>query len=236
MPVKHQQPLMRLWRGPLLRHELGRVITLALPLMLGELSGMLMGVIGTMMVGHLGAATLAASGVASVVFVISMLLVWGGIRMIPTPVAEAHELRDGQKMRTLITAALILSAFFMVVSCSLMGLGTHFFHLLGQDPEVERLALEYLNVIIIGMPMLVLMAMLFNFADAFEYVRLTMWVSIFGLALDVFLNWLFIYGHWGMPVMGIKAVAMNTGISNAAIFTLLLTLLWRKKDLQYIRH
>ena len=156
--------------------------------------------------------------------------------MIPTPVAEAHELKDGQRMRTLITAAIILSVFFMVVGCTLMWFGTRYFYLLGQDLEVERLALDYLNIIIVGMPMLVLMAMLFSFADAFEYVRLTMWVSFFGLGLDVFLNWLFIYGNWGMPRMGIRAVAMNTGISNAVIFTLLLSLLWRKKDLQYIRH
>ena len=228
-------PFARLWRGRVFRSELTDTFRLALPLMLGELSSMLMGVAGTMMVGRLGETTLAASGIASVVFVMAMLLVWGGIRMIPTPVAEAHELRDGVRVRTLVGAGFLLCAFFVAVCCTLLWIGIQHFDLLLQDKAVAELAVGYLKIIVFSMPVLILFAVLVNYVDAFEYVRLTMFLSFFGLALDVTLNWLFIFGRFGLPALGINAIAINTGISHAVMASVLLWVLWRKRELQYFR-
>ncbi len=228
-------PLLRFWRGGLFRPQLRSTFHLALPLMLGELSSMLMGLAGTMMLGHLGETTLAAYGIASVLFVMSMLLIWGGVRMIPTPVAEAHELRDGPRVRTLLHAGLWLSAFFVVVACPLLWLGIQNFELLGQDPEVAALAVDYLKIMVYSMPALILFAILINYADAFSYVRLTMVLSFLGLLLDVFLNWVFIFGKFGLPKMGMNAIAMNTGITHLLLSVVLIGVIWGKKDLQYFR-
>lgn len=228
-------PLLRFWRGGIFRSELSGTFNLALPLMLGELSTMLMGMIGTIMTGHLGTTELAAYGIASVLFVISMLLIWGSVRMIPTPVAEAHELRDGVRVRTLLLAGLLLSVFFVLVACPLLWIGVESFHLLQQDPEVAVLAVEYLKIIVYSLPALIAFAILVNYADAFEYVRLTMVLSFFGLALDVLLNWLFIFGKFGLPKMGINAIAMNTGIVNALMALALVGVIVWKKELAYVR-
>lgn len=194
-----------------------------------------MGLVGTVMTGHLGETALASYGIASVVFVLSMLLIWGGVRMIPTPVAEAHELRDGVRVRTLLHAGLWLSLFFMLVAAPLLWLGIQNFGLLKQDPEVTILAMEYLKIVVFSLPALILFAVLVNFADAFRYVRLTMVLSFFGLAFDVFLNWLFIFGKFGLPKMGINAIAMNTGITHGLLSIILLGIIWGKKDLRYFR-
>jgi MATE family multidrug resistance protein len=228
-------PLLRFWRGKRFRSELTGTFQLALPLMLGELSSILMGLAGTVMIGRLGETALAAYGIASVLFVLSMLLIWGGVRMIPTPVAEAHELRDGERVRTLVHAGLWLSVFFMLVASPLLWLGIQYFELLKQDPEVTILAVEYLKIMLYSLPALILFAILVNFADAFSYVRLTMVLSIAGLALDVFLNWIFIFGKFGLPKMGINAIAMNTGITHALLSLVLFVVIWRKKDLRYFR-
>lgn len=203
--------------------------------MLGELSSILMGLAGTVMIGHLGETSLAAYGVASVLFVLSMLLIWGGVRMIPTPVAEAHELRDGVRVRTLLHAGLWLSVFFILVASPLLWLGIQNFSALKQDPEVTSLAVEYLKIMLYSLPALILFAVLVNFADAFSYVRLTMVLSFGGLILDVFLNWVFIFGKFGMPKMGINAIAMNTGITHTLLVLVLFAVIWGRKDLAYFR-
>ena len=228
-------PFLRLWRGRILRSELKSTFWLALPLMLGELSSMLMGLAGTMMTGRLGETALAATGIASVVFVLSMLLVWGSIRMIPTPVAEAHELRDGERVRTLLAAGLLMGLVLTVLCSVLLQWGIRHFDLLGQDPEVARLAVAYLHIIVYSMPALILFALLVNYVDAFGYVRLTMYISFFGLALDILLNWLLIFGHYGLPRMGISAIALNTGISHAVMALALSVVLWRRRELHYFR-
>jgi MATE family multidrug resistance protein len=228
-------PFLRFWRGGLFRPEIKGTFRLALPLMLGELSSVLMGLTGTVMIGQLGETALAAYAVASVLFVMSMLLIWGAVRMIPTPVAEAHELRDGVRVRTLLHAGLWLIVIFVLVASPLLWQGIQNFHALKQDPEVTILAVEYLKIMIYSLPALILFAVLVNFADAFAYVRLTMVLSIGGLILDVFLNWVFIFGKFGLPKMGINAIAMNTGIAHLLMSLVLMVVIWRRKDLQYFR-
>lgn len=227
--------MSRFLRGKLLRPQLNSTFQLALPLMLGELSSMLMGFAGTVMTGHLGETSLAAFGVANVIFVMSMLLIWGGSRMIPTPVAEAHELRDGSRVRTLVHAGYLLGLFFVLIAVPVLWLGIREFDVLKQDPEVARMAKDYLHIMLISMPALILFAVLINFVDAFGYVRQTMYISFGGLALDVFLNWVFIFGKFGMPQMGITAIAMNTGITHLVSALALLILIYGKKELSYFR-
>jgi MATE family multidrug resistance protein len=228
-------PFLRIQRSGLLRLELGRTFRLALPLMLGELSSILMGMTGTIMIGQLGETALAAFGIAGVVFVISMLLIWGSIRMIPTPVAEAHELRDGERVRTLLFAGLLIGLFFIVIAGAVLWTGITFFHGLKQDAAVSVLATGYLKIIVFSMPALVYLAILVNFADAFGYVRFTMWISFAGLAVDVFLNWVCVFGKFGIAPMGINAIAMNTGITHLMMTLSLVWLFLRKKNLAYFR-
>ena len=196
---------------------------------------MLMGVVGTMMAGRLGATALAASGIVGVVFAVSMLLVWGSVRMVPTPVAEAHELRNGERVKTLVMAGMMMGLTLILVSCMLLTLGIHFFDVLKQDPEVAVLAKSYLKIMIYSLPVLVLYAILVNLVDAFSYVRITMVLSFVGLGIDILLNWLFMFGRYGLPKMGIDAIAMNTGISHAIMAVGLLFFLLGKKELHYIR-
>jgi len=226
---------VRLWYGRLFRTEIKATFFLALPLMLGQLSSMLMGVVGTMMAGRLGATALAASGIVGVVFAVSMLLVWGSVRMVPTPVAEAHELRNGERVKTLVMAGMMMGLTLILVSCMLLTLGIHFFDVLKQDPEVAVLAKSYLKIMIYSLPVLVLYAILVNLVDAFSYVRITMVLSFVGLGIDILLNWLFMFGRYGLPKMGIDAIAMNTGISHAIMAVGLLFFLLGKKELHYIR-
>jgi multidrug resistance protein, MATE family len=233
-PEKRPSPFLRFRRGPAFGRELRATLYLALPLMLGELSSMLMGVAGTMMTGRLGETALAAAGISGVVFVFSMLLVWGGVRILPTPVAEAHELRDGARVKTLLLAGGVLALFFTVACMALLQAGIALFDQLGQDPEVAALAIEYLRIILWSMPMLVIFAIFVNFLDAFEYVKITMYLSIFGMVLDITLNYLLIFGHFGFPRLGFKAIALNTGITHTVLNLGLLWFLWRKKELAYL--
>jgi MATE family multidrug resistance protein len=62
-----------------------------------------------------------------------------------------------------------------------------------------------------------------------------MFISIGGLALDVTLNWLLIFGNAGFPKMGINAIALNTGITHVVMSLALLLVLWKQKELAYFR-
>lgn len=102
-------------------------------------------------------------------------------------------------------------------------------------PKSPALAVSYLKIVVYSLPAIIILVVSFTYADAYEYVRLTMVVSFAGLLLDIFLNWLLIFGHWGFPKMGYEAIAMNMGLSHGFMAILLIGTLLRKKNLQYLR-
>ncbi len=233
--MSNKPSFARLLRSAALRKEFRTMFILALPLMLGELCSILMGVAGTMMTGHLGETALAATGVAGVVYIMAMLIIWGGVRMVPTPVAEAHERRDGAKVRTLVIAGGLLFLFFLVACSALLWVGILNFNLLGQDPDVAHMAIGYLRIIFYSMPVLVLFGILVNYIDAFGFVRLTMYILLLGLGIDIVLNWLFIFGKFGLPQLGLNAIAINTGVTHLLMVLLLLGVLAFHPELAYFR-
>lgn len=234
--MKLKNIITRLWEGRALRREFRLMFRLALPLMLGEMSSMLMRVVSTMMLGRVGKLELAAQSLGDVIYVSSMLLVWGSVRILPSPIAEAHELKDGKRLKTLIGACVYLLGAFGLICSLLLGIGIWVFPMLRQDPSVGSLATQYLHYILMVFPTVVLWAMLVNIADALNYVRITMIVSFLGLLIDTLANWLLIFGNLGCPKMGLNGVAVSIGIAHACMCLILASFLYRQEALYYARN
>lgn len=233
--MKLKNIFIRLWEGQALRREFRLMFRLALPLMLGEMSSMLMRVVSTMMLGRVGKIELAAQSVGDVIYVLSMLLVWGSVRILPSPLAEAHELKDGKRLKTLISACVYLFGAFILMGSLLLTAGIWLFPMLKQDPSVSRIAIEYLYYILLIFPTVILWAMLVNIADALNYVRITMTVSFLGLLVDIFANWLLIFGNLGFPKMGLNGVGVSIGIAHGFMCLILASFLYRQEALYYAR-
>lgn len=233
--MKLKNIYIRLWKGNALRREFRLMFRLALPLMLGEMSSMLMRVVSTMMLGRVGKIELAAQSVGDVIYVLSMLLVWGSVRILPSPIAEAHELRDGKRLKILIGACVYLLGAFALICSLLLTVGIGLFPMLQQDPSVSAIAIEYLYYILLVFPTVILWAMLVNIADALNYVRITMTVSFVGLLIDIVANWLLIFGNLGFPKMGLNGVAVSIGIAHASMCLILGNFLYRQVALYYAR-
>jgi len=70
-----------------------------------------------------------------------------------------------------------------------------------------------------------------------EVVMAALWTSLFTSALNIFLNWIMIFGRFGFPAMGITGAAISTVISRSMEFLIILTyaLLIQKKLLLKIK-
>jgi len=69
------------------------------------------------------------------------------------------------------------------------------FHL-GQDPEVVRFALPFLYLMGWSIIPMLLFMTLKQFTDGLEFTRTAMLLSLAGMPVNIFLNWLLIYGNW----------------------------------------
>ena len=191
-------------------------LTLALPLMAGSVSQMLIGLADTLMIGEVGTVELAASTLAhSILFLPMMLGIGVGIavsvktsqaRGAGKPEQAKSALRDGFVTSLLVGA---ISFFLSVASLPLLSF-------LGQDPEViEALPGFYLFVSASVAPAMVNMAVR-SHSDGMAKPWPVFWIILGGVVLNVLFNWIFIFGNLGAPAMGLEGAGLATLLARIA--------------------
>lgn len=101
--------------------------------------------------------------------------------------------------------ALILTAVMITVGA--------FMDRMGQDPEVLQYARQYYFIIVAGfIPMIAFFNVRF-FSEGIGNTRNEMWITIGTNTLNIFLNWVLIYGNLGAPRLGVSGAAWATFIS-----------------------
>jgi MATE family multidrug resistance protein len=201
--------------------ETWKTIKLALPIIIGELAQMSLHLIDTAMVGavsyrHLAAASLVMNAV-NIPFVI-------GIGM-TISVSQMVSMANGRRDIPLVSHYLfngfcICSVFAIIISLGLVS-GRHILFHLGQDPEVAKLAYPFMLLVGISIIPMLLFMTLKQFTDGLEYTRTAMILSLGALPVNAFLNWLFIFGHWGLPRLELAGAGWATLITRTLIFVVL---------------
>jgi MATE family multidrug resistance protein len=204
-----------------MRAEASRTIRLAVPIIIGELAQMLLHIIDTAMVGAIDYKQLAAASL--VINSINIPFVFGiGITIsVSQMVSMAHGRRDAQLVSHYLFNGFCLCALTAVLISQGLVLGKNFLYHLGQDPEVVKLALPFLQLMAFSIIPMLLFMTLKQFADGLEYTRTAMILSLAGMPVNIFLNWLLIYGHWGFPRLELVGAGWATLITRSIIFIVL---------------
>ena len=208
--------------------EVRPTLTLAAPIIVGQLSQMLMGVMDSAMIGHAGTVPLAASSFSNNVF--SIFFVLGIGLMIPVSIfvsrargaakpAEAAEyLRHGLAMAVIFGA---LETIAMVVLSTQL-------HRFDQPPEVLAIVTPFFLLFAASMIPVLLYLALRQFAEAMGHPWAPMFIMMAGVALNAFLNWIFIYGNLGVPALGLTGAGISTLISRT--IGALVIFWWLRRD------
>jgi MATE family multidrug resistance protein len=212
-----------------------KTLNLAFPIILGEVAQMMLGIIDTAMVGSVSYKDLAAA--ALVMSVMNIPFVFGiGITI---SVSQMVSMAIGRNDRKLVSHYLFNGFWLCAISAVLISLVLEFgknilFHL-NQDPEVARLAVPYMQIMGWSViPMLLFLA-LKQFTDGLEYTKTAMILSLAALPLNVFLNWLMIFGNWGFPRLELVGAAWATLITRTLIFIMLgLIILYHNTFRKYV--
>jgi MATE family multidrug resistance protein len=198
-----------------------KTLTLAFPIILGEVAQMSLGIIDTAMVGAVSYKQLAAA--ALVMSVINIPYVFGiGITIsVSQMVSMAHGRRDGKLVSHYLYNGFWLCAISALIISLAIELSKNILFHLDQDPVVARLALPYLQIMGWSViPMLLFLA-LKQFTDGLERTKTAMILSLSAIPINAFLNWLLIYGNWGFPRMELVGAGWGTFITRVLIFIVL---------------
>jgi multidrug resistance protein, MATE family len=205
------QPSPGIGSGPLT----GRLFKIALPLVFNQGSVILMMFADRMFLSWYGTAEISAVWPATFLYMACSTLFYGVTAFINIYVAQFHG-AGNKKMcsATVWQGAYLAVAAYLIMLC-VIPLGRHSFDWFGHQPEIAGMERTYYTVMMCAaiMPM-----MNNNFASFFTgrgLTHVTMASNVAGNALNIFLDWVLIFGHLGAPRMGILGAAVATAISSA---------------------
>lgn len=186
---------------------------LAYPVMLSQLGQVMVGVVDNIMVGRLGAETLAAASLANSFFF--LILMFGiGISMAITPlVAVAEGERKKKKITQLFNHGFVINLITGLVLFSVVLAFSPGIHYLGQPEEVVTLAIPYLLIITLSLVPFMFFQTFKQFVEGLSQTKQAMIITLVCNVLNIFLNWVLIYGKLGFPELGLNGAGWATLIS-----------------------
>ena len=194
------------------RTEMSALWKLSWPMLIGQLATVGMGVADVAMTGHVSAAELAAVSLGASVWSIVLVTVMGVMMAINSVVA--HEIGAGQfgSIAHTVRQSLWKGLGVGLVACAAANLATLLFDHIGLDAQVNANASMFVHVISIGMPAFACYRALYGYTTSINQTKPVMVIAILGLLLNVFINWLLVFGNWGMPRLGGVGCAVATAI------------------------
>ncbi len=215
-----------------LRNEARLTLKLAFPLVIGQVSQMLLGVADTMMIGRLGVTEMAVLTFANSLFYVPFVFGIGVLTAVSVFTAGAHGAGDETAARASCRHGMYVATVLGVLLFLLMTVLSWNLGMFGQPSEVSAKTGTYFRIIMFSMiPGLMSMA-LKNHADALDRPWPPFWIFLWGVVLNVLLNWVMIYGNLGCPALGLEGAAWATTISRFAILGAMLVWLYRGKGMR----
>lgn len=205
------------------------IFVLGAPLLANNLSIIGMQFADTVMAGRLGARDLAALAVG-VGYYHLFLLVGLGILMAVSPsVAHAFGANDTRGVTRYCRQAWWLAlALAVLLVTGLFQVG-RVLPALGISPEIVPTSVGYVHAMAWGMPALLGFLSLRYTSEGLGRTKPIMYFGFLGLTANVFGNWVFMYGKFGMPQLGAIGCGVATAISEWLMFLSMLTYMRRQR-------
>jgi MATE family, multidrug efflux pump len=198
-----------------IRSEIRYLGALAWPVAATQLSTMLMGTVDTLMVGRVSVAALDAASLANVWIYGTFFLASGIIFGMDPIVAQAHGAGDGRRAGLALQHGIALALLLSVPTALLWLAGERFLALMGQDPALARDAQRYILVQLPSIPCFLVYSALRQYLQGREIVRPALWVILIANVLNAFFNWLLVFGHAGMPRLGLLGAGIATSLTRS---------------------
>ncbi|MCT4703680.1 MdtK family multidrug efflux MATE transporter [Enterobacteriaceae bacterium H20N1] len=195
--------------------EARQLLALAIPVILAQVAQTAMGFVDTVMAGGYSATDMAAVAIGTSIWLPAILFGHGLLLALTPVVAQlngsgrreriAHQIRQGFWLAGLV------SLLVMVV---LWNAGYIIGSMHNIDPQMAEKAIGYLRAMLWGVPGYLFFQVARNQCEGLAKTKPGMVMGFIGLLVNIPVNYIFIYGHFGMPELG----GVGCGVATAAVY------------------
>lgn len=207
-----------------------KILSLAVPAALNSLLSMLQVITDLIMVGRISAYAVAAVGLG----LQSLMLVFAFLTLlhVGTSALLSRFMGAGKvKRASLGLSSLLRFALFMSIPVTILW---YFFTPMlyvwfGTEREVVLLGTSYVQILTLMMPFIFVKLVFETSFSAAKNTTTPFYIKLASIMVNIFLNWILIYGNLGMPALGVEGAAIATVIVNVLELSIYFTLYIRDK-------
>ena len=203
--------------------EFKQLIRLAIPLTLALLVEIGIDLIDTVMAGWLSPTTLAAKALAGSTYITIIVIGASLFNSIGITISHQYGAKDYAAISITFQQGTYLTLAFTLPAMIIVGLLPTFFLLIKQDPQVVKLAADYLHTLMWGFPAIMFFLLLRELVAASDKARIITYITLVALPLNAILNYILMYGKLGLPALHIAGIGIASAIVSWLIFLALLT-------------
>ena len=185
-------------------------LSLALPIMAGQVSQMLMGIIDSAMLGKIGVLELAASAFANNLIAFPFVFGIGLLTAVSVRVSQAYGANQHHNIGEVLRHGLALALFAGILLFLAIFGASFFLDRFGQEAEVARESRGFFLLLGASMIPMLLAFALKNFCESLNKPCIPTIVLLVAVPLNVALNWVFIYGNLGAPRLELEGAGLAT--------------------------
>ncbi|MCG7409339.1 MATE family efflux transporter [Paenibacillus sp. ACRRX] len=215
------------------KQKFQQLLYILLPIFVTQVALQLMTFFDTVMSGHFNKENLAGVAIATSYWV-PIYTGLSGIFLAVTPIVAQYV---GAKQRDKIASSVIQAAYLSI----LFGIGVIILGFFAVDPlinrmnleaEVSRVAKEFLSAIGIGVIPVFIYTVIRATIDGLGLTRVTMFITLLSFPINVILNYVFIFGKFGMPRLGGVGSGFATSITYIIILSVAILFMKRNTMMQ----
>jgi len=192
--------------------ELRAMLRLAVPVVTVQVGLMFMGVVDTVMVGRVSAQAIAAVAMGNLYFFGAAVFGMGLLLALDPVIAQAVGAGDAPAVARGVQRGLLLAGVLGLVAIVLLLPAGPLLRLLRQPADVVPAAAAYARICAIGILPFYVFIVLRQSLQAMHRVAPIVWTIVLANLGNVVLNWIFIFGHFGLPAGGAVGAAWATQI------------------------
>jgi MATE family multidrug resistance protein len=221
--------------------ELKALFALAGPLVLTQLAQMAIMTTDVLLLGRLSTHALAAAAIGNTVYYFCWLAATGPAQAVSPMVAQLTGELSGRKLalrpgvRATVRMGLWAAVFTTLPLILVLANGGWILKHLGQEASLAEDAGRFTLALCVGFPFTIGFQVLRNFTTAMEHPRVGLWVMLASIVWNAVAGYALIFGHFGMPKLGIAGSGIATASSSVFSFFLLAALVQGAPDLRAFR-
>lgn len=208
-----------------------KLTVIGIPMVIQQVIAVTLNLADTIMVGKVSENALAAVGAANQVYFIFSVVIFGIFSGAAVHAVQYWGIRDLVSLRKIVgidyTMCLVLSVPTVAV---VFAASPFFIRLFSDEPEVIELGTQYMKIACFSYIFAALSFVISYNSRSIQDLKYPTIINACAILMNIFLNYVFIFGNFGVPALGVRGAAIATTISRILEFSAMMLSVYLRKE------